>query len=438
VVTWLPVLLTIWWLAILHTLILAVNLPQRAYRYDFNVFYASAIAFRHGLNPYTADLMPIGQSLGMRFGSLIHSVDTPTALLFFIPFSFASPMKAHLIWSMLNAAALLIALILLSRPKYSGLSIRMALAIGAIALLYAPITDNFIFSQRQPLILLLLVLIMRSLDKGQEAAAGLLLALAGAYRAFPVLIAGYFAVRRQWRPLIFMGVGLVILGAVTIAGLGLTVCLSYVQGMRFAMTTFTFDPADVALRGFLIRLYSYVFGLRMDGHLEVLQRITIVSAQIIIVALAAWPTYQRRQQAGLDRRAFGLWVAAAIVLSPLSWIHYMLLLLIPFVEIGSAAESQKYDPRALWAAIVSYVLIAMTYRLREDLVDPIRWAHGVRYLAEGSSVALLLGFLAAYWFAVDTTLTADAEKPGHAPPVFAPPDRTPLKSFFSALPSFFP
>ena len=216
----------------------------------------------------------------------------------------------------------------------------MAFAIAALALLYAPITDDFAFSQRQTLIPLLLVLVMRALDKRREAAAGLLLGLAVAYRAFPALIAGYFVIRRQWRPLIFMGVGLAIVGAVTIAGLGLAVCMSYLHGMNFAMSSFKFGPTDVSLRGFLIRLFAYAAGLQPNSRLQLLQRITITSAEIVVVALTAWPTYQRRQLAGFDRRAYGLWVAAAIVLSPLSWIHYMVLLLIPFVEIAGSAERQ--------------------------------------------------------------------------------------------------
>jgi alpha-1,2-mannosyltransferase len=409
-ITRLPVLLILWWLAILHTLILAVNLPQRAYHNDFSVFYASAIAFRHGLDPYTANLMPIGQRLGMHIGSLIHSTDTPTALLFFMPISLATPPAAHTIWIALNGAAMVAALILLIRPKYSGLDTRMAFAIAALALLYAPVTENFLFSQRQSLILLLLVIVMRALDKGREAAAGLLLGLAGAYRAFPLLIAGYFVIRRQWRPLAFMGVGLAIVGAVTIAGLGMPVCVSYLHGMRFALTAFTLDPADVALRAFLIRLFSYVAGFDLNSRLRLLQHITIAFAQIVIIALAAWPTYQRGQQTGFDRRAYGLWVAAAILLSPLSWIHYMILLLIPFAELASAAERQKCSRRAVWAAIASYALIAMTYHLREDLVGAIWWARGIRFIAEGSFIALLLGFVAAYWFASDGTDSATARR----------------------------
>lgn len=206
-ITRLPVLLVLSGLAILHAATL-MDLPQRAYTHDFSVFYASAIAVRHGFNPYTVNLTPIGRRLGFYIGALLHSTDTPTALLFFIPFSLATPPVAHAIWIDLSAAALVRALIVLIQPKYSGLDTRMALAIAALALLYAPITENFLFSQRQTLILLLLVLVMRALDRGYEAAAGMFLGLAVAYRVFPLLIAGYFIIRSQWRPLMFYVLGI--------------------------------------------------------------------------------------------------------------------------------------------------------------------------------------------------------------------------------------
>lgn len=417
-ITRLPVLLALSGLAILHTATL-MDLPQRAYTHDFSVFYASAIALRHGLNPYTVNLAPIGRRLGFYIGALLHSTDTPTALLFFIPFSLATPPVAHAIWIDLSAAALVLALLLLIQPKYSGLDTRLAFAIAALALLYAPITENFLFSQRQTLILLLLVLVMRALDRGYEAAAGMFLGLAVAYRVFPLLIAGYFIIRSQWRPLIFMCLGFAIVVAVTVAVLGIPLCASYPTGMRFAMTASWHDPTDVALHGFLLRLFSYT-GLQTNSRLQVLQRITIASAQIVIVALAAWPTYQRRLRTGFDRRTYGLWVAAALVLSPLSWIHYMVLLLIPFVEIASSAQKHESSTRAIWAAIVSYVLIVPGRGLREVVVGPIWWAYGVKYLAEGSSVALLLGFLAAEWLATDKTDSMEADKLRELSPTFAP------------------
>jgi hypothetical protein len=88
----------------------------------------------------------------------------------------------------------------------------------------------------------------------------------------------------------------------------------------------------------------------------------------------------------------------------------MVLLLIPFVAIAGAADRQQCSRRAFHAAVASYLLIAVTIHLRSNFVDADWWAHGVRYLAEGSSVALLLGFLAAWWFAIDPSASAAAEQ----------------------------
>ncbi len=397
----LSVLLILWYLAITHTILLLMHLPPRAYQNDFSVFYTSAVAIRHGIEPYTANLKPIGNHLGMYIGQLIHSTDTPSALLFFIPFSLMQPATAFWVWLIVNGAAFIVALILMLRPKYSGLSIQTAYAICALALLYAPVTDNFIFSQRQTLVLLLLVLVIYSIEKDREAAAGLILAAAIAYRAFPVFVAGYFVVRRQWRMLGYVIVGLAVCGVLTIVGLGVPVCVSYLNGMRFATTSSNFDPADVALRGFTIRMFACVFGDHPGAIIQFLQYLAIATGFVLIIAVTARVTARRRCHAGFDRRSFGLWVAVAVVLSPLSWIHYMILLLIPFAEIVSAAASQQCSRRALRAAIVSFALIGITFRLRLDLIGPIWWARGVRYLAEGSSIALLIGFMAAYWLASD-------------------------------------
>jgi hypothetical protein len=431
-----PVLLILWYLAIFHTVVVALNLPPRTFHHDFSVFYSSAIAIRQHLDPYTADLVPIGQSMGMTIRPLIHTTDTPTALLLFMPFSLAPPATAHSLWIALNGAALIAALLLLIRPKYSGIDSRIALAIAAMALLYAPVTENFLFSQRQGLILLMLVLVMRALESGREATAGMLLAVAVAYRGFPILMAGYFIVRRQWRPLFHMTLDLALIGAMTVAAMGLPLCLSFLHGVHLAMTAAWYDPADVSIRALVLRTFAYGFGDRLNSHIEVLKRITILAAQLAILALTVWPALRNPRQAIFDQRDYSLWVAATVVLSPLSWIHYMVLLLIPLVAIAGAASRQQCSRRTFYAAVASYLLIAVAVHLRENLVDPDRWAHGLRYLAEGSSIALLLGFLAAWWFATDTVAATDGGKLSAISVASLPPDRllvqtVPLRSALS-------
>jgi alpha-1,2-mannosyltransferase len=423
----LPVLLILWYIAIFHTVVIAVNLSPRAFHHDFSVFYSSAVALRQHLDPYTVDLVPIGRRLGMKIWPLIHTTDTPTALLLFMPFSLAIPVTAHNIWIAINGAALVIALLFLIRPKYSGLDTRIAFAIAALALLYAPVTENFLFSQRQILILLLLVMVMRSLERGRGALAGMLLAVSVAYRIFPILMAGYFIVRRQWRPLFYMGLGLVVIGAVTIATMGLPLCLNFLQGMHLAMTAAWYDPADVAIRAVVIRSFANVFGDRLDSRIETLQRITIFCAQLTVLTLTAWPALRNSRHPVFDQRDYSLWAAATVVLSPLSWIHYMVLLLIPLVAIVGATARQQCSRRAFYAAVASYLLISVTIHLRPNFVDADHWAHGIRYLAEGSSVALLLAFLAAWWFATDLAGSAEVKKVSRTPPACAPADQSPAQ-----------
>jgi hypothetical protein len=57
--------------------------------------------------------------------------------------------------------------------------------------------------------------------------------------------------------------------------------------------------------------------------------------------------------------------------------------------------------------------------MRVNVVSEIWWEPGLRYLAEGSSVALLLGFLAAYWFATDAPNATPAQAFNDSPPAFA-------------------
>ena len=401
------ILLTLCALAIFRTAGF-LTLWGRAYHNDFDVFYSAAIAYRHGFNPYTIDLTPIGQRLGFHLGPLRHSTDTPFALLLFLPFSFAAVPSAHTIWIAVNLAAFAAALFLLLAPRFSGLDFRMALVIAAFAVLYAPVTEDFLFSQRQTVILLLLVLVMRALERRRDAAAGLLLSLAVAYRTFPILIAGYFVIRRQWRVLICMGCGLALTGAVTVAMLGLPVCIGYVSGMRFAATAFWQDPANISLKGFLERFFFYAGGPAPGGLLQLLHFVSVVSAEIVILALAVWPTYQHRLRPDLDRPTYALWVAASIVLSPLSWIHYMVLLLIPFAEIAGAGQRHECSSRAAWAALASYLIVSLSRLVRKPVVGAVLWDQGVKFLAEGSILALMVGFFAVLWLATDATGAAEA------------------------------
>ena len=87
------VLAAIWLATILHLAVVCWKLPARVDRPDFSHYYASALAARKGLNPYTLDLKAYAARLGLHVGNNIRATYTPTFILCFEPLTLLSPRK---------------------------------------------------------------------------------------------------------------------------------------------------------------------------------------------------------------------------------------------------------------------------------------------------------------------------------------------------------
>jgi hypothetical protein len=95
------------------------------------------------------------------------------------------------------------------------------------------------------------------------------------------------------------------------------------------------------------------------------------------------------------------------MLSPVGWHHYLVLLAIAFVQLVAAAADGRTSSRAVWIAAMAYVLSAVSLRVFNRFLIPpptefqliFPWL--ARALEETSFIALLTGYIAAYWFATD-------------------------------------
>lgn len=400
-----PVILAILWLAaITHLASVFAGLPQRVTRTDFSIYYTSADALREGVNPYISDVRPVAHRLGLDVGPLIRGDSTPFFLLCFEPLTQLSPKTAYWLWFGTNSVALALAIIFLLRSLGRG-----KLLLGAIMLLYHPVAEHYAYARAEILILLMLVLMLHWLEDGSEAAAGLILALAVALRAFPLLMAGYLLLRGQWRALSYMAAGLATIGLVTVAMLGLPLCVSFVQGAIFS-TQYQFAAMfmDIGLGAFVSRLFWYPMGPNLGYSLELLRNLAVVSAELAVLALTI-----RATLAAADKsRAFSLWIVASILLSPIAWVQNMVLLFILLKQLATAANQARGSERAVWAMIASYILL----KLPNDLLEMARHRHSpVLFFGIGELyfLTLVLAYLSAYWLAVDSNEAVAnlAEKP---------------------------
>jgi hypothetical protein len=370
------VLSLFWFIVISRFALIATSLRNRWLHWDFTWYYLPALMLKSGVDPYTTDLRPFAQSLGLDTDMIV-AHDTPTLLLLFEPLSRFGVNTAYWIWMAASCLALILGVgVLLRKRSFKAITLCIVAAI-----MYEPVSVNFYLSQTQFLILCLLALTLWSLECGRERTAGLLVALSTLLRAYPIVMAGYFVARERWLALQYLVLGLVVGGFATVALAPASV--HWIAAVLvFRDSEFRNTDANLSLSAAVWRLLT-LNGRHVWRGVEI--PIVLVDLGLLVASLRA------AYSAGRER-GFGLWVVTMVLLSPVAWIHYMVLLLIPFSQIVPAAMTGTLAPRIARSALASYLLITV--------VPFVQMLTSSAVLGEYAFLSLALAYLSAYWFAI--------------------------------------
>jgi hypothetical protein len=383
--------------ALLKACLVFSILPTRVKDWDFDLYYVSALALRENQNPYTVDYKALAARLGIAVTPDWKSHDTPTLLVFFEPLTKLPMKEAFWIWTSLNVVALTVTLFMLLRPSTTGLSPPMGLTIAAMTILYDPVAMNFEYAQRQIVILLLLVVAIRAMERNYDWPAGIMLSAAGLLRAFPLLLMVYLALARRWRTLRCAAISLVAGGFITIVMVGVP-CVDFLRALGWtSQRKFLELSVNPALGPTVSRFFWFTSGFGLGAQHDALRRVAIVLAEAIILAMTVRAT-GRIERRDRDWRAFSLWLITSIILSPIAWPHYLALLIIPYVQLAIAGRAGRIKGRLLLMALGSYMVVQFSRRSGGVADLPVMLK---ALLEEFSSVSLLMAFIATYWFVTD-------------------------------------
>jgi hypothetical protein len=407
---------------LLHVGVAVAQGAARRHQWDFSHYYVSALAMRNGINPYTTDLRPLGRQLGLE--GIARATDTPFFLLCFEPLTWLRPAPAYWIWFAINAAALALAMGLIVRTA-PRLDRRQLISLCAIILLYPPLANHIFYAQTQIVILLLIVVAMRALESAHDRTAGLALAVAGLLKVFPLAIVGYFVMRRRWRALGWVAIGLAAGTAATILAFGAERNAGFVAGTYLTRSVgFLARPANVALGSFISRIFWYAAGdVAMNPWLDWTRALTVVAAEATLIGLTIFATLPRTAVArgdadtrvGYASRSFALWVVASIMLSPTAWIHYLVLLILPFMLIAAAGWNGSASARALWAMAASYAVIVLSMAIAGSAQSSLaNRPHLKTALEECATLSLILAYVATWFFAIDVPSGSNPRTPDAA------------------------
>ena len=150
------------------------------------------------------------------------------------------------------------------------------------------------------------------------------------------------------------------------------------------------------------RVCLYVNGWHLGTAGDRIARALGYIASLAFMAFTVKATLRRALGLDRDWRLFALWTVTAVEVLPVSWLNYNTLLFVPFALMASAAMRNRVSGRAIWAAIVSYFLSMLAFA-GTGFLDPRLPVVFVIIVGESKSVAMMAGYLSAYWFAVDET-----------------------------------
>jgi hypothetical protein len=320
--------------------------------------WASARNYWEGLPIYTDHSVAIPRYLGLdvsqqKNGPIEVNAHPPTAVLLALPLAFLRYPDAVLVWNLISLGLLALSLAVVWRGFRIPFSSRSFFALIAGLMVCGPLMRQVYFAQLNLLILAFLTGVWAADRSRNSLRAGLLLGLATAIKLFPGFLFLHFLIRRQWRSLI---AGLLTLAGITMitsAVLGLETYREYIWGALPRVAKFRGNWENASLVGFWIKLFdppsSNVHVLPL-WRSPAMARLGIMVSCLLVMTTLAWTVRRARTRSEQDL-AFGLSLTAMLLISPITWDHYLLLLPIAIVAAGVYLP-RSLGPRALFATIM--------------------------------------------------------------------------------------
>jgi alpha-1,2-mannosyltransferase len=283
---------------------------------DFIAMRNGGIALLHGASPYaTPDPSALFPADHLIYPPLVGYVFTPFSLL---PYAIGAPL-----YVVLQIAALAGALALLG--------VRDWRCYGMLFLWY-PVIACLISGALGPFLAFLLALAWRYRDRAFVVAPALALAVVAKLFLWPLGI--WLLATRRWRAALLAGVATVVAFIVPFAPLGLETLRGYPHLLR--LLDQVFGPSS-----FSISTLARTLGASATvGHAVTL----LVGIGLFLAALALGLRHRS------ERSVLTVTLLAALLTSPIVWMHYYVLLIVPIALARPRLSGLWFVPLLYWAS----------------------------------------------------------------------------------------
>lgn len=281
----------------------------------------------------------------------------PASLLLVLPFASLDYPTAQLVWTSLWLLTLPVVVWVVLRetavtPRPYTLLIWLPLLT-----LCSPLQMEVFQGQLNRAILLLVVLAWACERNGRPWLAGALLGVAGSIKVLPVLLFLYFLCRRRWQALASGLLTALVLNCLAAAVFGFAAYQDYFSHViPHVAERYRDHLMNASLVAFWTRLFDPVLGgaIPVVASHRLYVALSMLSRGAVVLA-AAWVAWRARGTAARDH-AFAACVAAALLVSPITWSPYFMLLLPGGVLLWRDLPASSWK-RPLFLACLIYLWI---------------------------------------------------------------------------------
>lgn len=342
--------------------------PSRFEILDFYQEWSSARSLMTGRSIYAPLSETVGPYLGLfrKPGTEWHwsvNVHPPTSVLLGIPFQATDYWNAFLAWNLTSLAALAISLGLVIRELKIQFTARCVLPLLAGLLLFEPLWQQTIQGQLNLILLLILTGVWVADRRDRPILAGSLTGLALIIKLFPGFLFVYFLFQRRWKAVIAGFFSAVAGTVLTLVLTGPEAYMTYWNDVFPTTAQWWSAWNNASLAGFWFKLFSAEqFGRQLTplfASTDLARVGTMISWCVVLVLLlpVVWKAKQREER----DHAFGLSLTAMLLISPVTWEHYFLLLLLPLTLVWMTLPESGPRRWLLGFVLMSFGMPLMTF-----------------------------------------------------------------------------
>lgn len=258
-------------------------------------------------------------------------VNVPIVGLLFAPLAMFQRGTAMVLFTLIGIGAVLLACHLL--VKLTRVTGWRLLTLCIVVMINGPLWNSIREGNLTHLVFLLLVMAIWCLANRRDRMAGLCLAIAGLIKLPMFLLAIYFGLKKRWQVMAGFCVSLLTIMGTSLLLFGMDLHLYW---WRECIDPFAGRPLAAfnvqSLSGFLARclpeghLLNWL-PMNVDWRFKALHKI-LLGCLLAGTAWACWRTRTPKEEIGVFTE-FSLVLCLALIISPISWTHYYLLLVIP-------------------------------------------------------------------------------------------------------------